>query len=91
MGRPRYAPELREELIRLALEGQSVASLARDYEPSEATIHKWIVEAREEEAGRTGRDVRDVEAVYAENRRLRRDVAILKKAAAWFAKDQIDR
>ena len=82
MGRQRYAPELREELIRLALEGRSVASLARDYEPSEATIHKWVGEAREKEAGRTGRDVRDIEAVYAENRRLRRDVAILKTKRA---------
>ena len=90
MKKQNYAAEIREELVRLAAEGHSIASLARDYEPSAATIHKWVRQARQEQANRTGLDLKDVEAVYAENRRLKRDVAILKKAAAWFAKDQID-
>lgn len=42
MKRQNYAPEIREELDRLAAEGLSVDSLARDYEPSTVTVHNWI-------------------------------------------------
>ena len=42
MGRERSAPVLREELVLLVLEGQSSASLARDFKTFVATIPKWI-------------------------------------------------
>ena len=50
----RYSPELKEKIVKLAKDGQSVASLARDHEPSESTIRTWVKLAQESEAGPKG-------------------------------------
>ncbi len=48
----RYSPELRQKIVKLAREGRSVASLAREYDgPAESTIRKWVKQSRESEAG----------------------------------------
>lgn len=49
-----YSPELKEKIVRLEREGQTVVSLAREYEPSASTIRKWVKQARESEAGPRG-------------------------------------
>ena len=49
MGRQRYTPVLREELVRLVLEGQSVVLLAHDFKTLAATLPKWIGKVREPE------------------------------------------
>ena len=47
----RYSHELKEKIVKLASDGQPVASLAREHEPSESTIRKWVKQAQESEAG----------------------------------------
>lgn len=48
----RYPPELKEQIVKLAREGRSAASLAREYDgPAESTIRKWVKQSRESEAG----------------------------------------
>ncbi|MDE2679233.1 MAG: transposase [Gemmatimonadota bacterium] len=46
-----YSHELKDKIVKLASDGQSVASLAREHEPSESTIRKWVKQAQESEAG----------------------------------------
>ncbi len=84
MGRKHYSKVLREQVISEVRSGRSVASVARDYEPSAHTIHRWLASAGNE-AGRVGEV--DQAVLLAENARLRRDLAILKKAAVWFARE----
>jgi transposase len=88
-----YTAEFREEAVRLALEGrQSRAQLARDLDVSVWTLSEWVRKHKEKIG-----DVRPprAETLEEENRRLRRENArlkeekeILKKAAAYFAKEQ---
>lgn len=44
MSRVPYAPEFKEQLVELARSGRSVASLPREFEPTETTIAKWVKE-----------------------------------------------
>jgi len=46
----RYSRELKEKIVRLARDGRSVGSLAREHGPAESTIRKWVKQAWESEA-----------------------------------------
>ncbi len=91
--RPRYAAEHRARLVELARSGRSPEALAREFEPTAGTIRDWVRAADAAE----GRDAAGwTRAEREENRALRRKVAqqaleleILKKAAAWFARETI--
>lgn len=89
--RPPYSAEFREQLVALARSGRSVAELAREFEPSAATIHNWLRQA-DRDAGKRAdlpstaeRD--ELRRLRKENRQLRLEREILSKAAAWFAKE----
>ena len=43
--RPPYPPEFRAQLVALHRAGRTPAELAKEFEPSEATIHPWIAQA----------------------------------------------
>ena len=90
MGRKIYSPELKERIVTLATQGRPIAQLAREYEPTEQTIHKWVTESK-----KGSKQLRLERDMAAENRRLRRENKrlkeinqILEKATAWFAKEQ---
>lgn len=86
MSRLPYPPEFREKILSLHRSGRSVASLARDFEPSAATIHNWIKKAREEDELTLDEDDRsELSRLRRENRRLKMEREILEKATAWFA------
>lgn len=89
--RPNYPVEYREKILDLYRSGRSVASLARDFEPSAWTIHRWIEEARQEgkllPEDRAQNEREELELLRKENRILREERDFLKKAAAWFAKE----
>ncbi len=87
MGRKHYSKVLREQIISEVHSGRSVAAVARDYEPSANTIHRWLASVGgEDQLG----DQADKAALVAEIARLRRDNVILKKAAAWFARENLE-
>jgi transposase len=78
-------------LLRRVESGETPEELARQFEPSAQTIRNWMkAEIKAETVSpETGRSIAELEE---ENRELRRQlederesVAILKKAAAWFA------
>jgi transposase len=86
-----YPPEYRRRIVELARAGRSVAALAREFEPSVNTIRNWVRQADGDE-GHRGDGLTTEER--SEIRRLRRQVKqlelereILKKAAAWFARE----
>jgi transposase len=90
----RYSEEFRDESVRLVIESKSsVAQIAKDLGVSTWTLRGWVKKHRE----RIGaNELRRPETLEEENRRLRRELAVLrqerdllKKAAAYFAKEQL--
>lgn len=89
-----YTQEFRDESVRLVQEsGRTVAEVARELGVQVWTLRGWIKKAREKQ--RAGL-APEPETLEQENRRLRREVAqlrqereILKKATAYFAKEQL--
>jgi transposase len=73
-------------------EGKTVAAAARDLDLTESALRSWVEQARADRThGRTGlttaeRD--ELTRLRKENRELRTERDILKKAAAFFAKHQ---
>lgn len=91
-GKRRYAPEFRASAVALVLnEGRSVRQVAEDLGMAKHTLHAWVSQARRGRGVFTPVAERDLNArvreLEAENRRLRIERDILKKATAFFAKD----
>jgi len=88
-----FTKEYKAETVRLVREGgRSISEVARDLELTESALRNWIRQA-EVDAGR-GRPGELTTAEREELQRLRREVKdlriereILKKAAAFFAKE----
>ena len=89
--RPPYAPEFRQEMVKLVRSGRNPEELAREYEPSSQTIRNWVAQADRDEGrrddGLTSAEREELRRLRRENRRLREEREILKKAAAWFARE----
>ncbi len=87
--RPPSPPEERRRLVELVRAGRSPARLAEEFEPSEQVIRNRVRQADLDEGTRTdGLTTTEREALARrrrENRQLREEREILKKAAAWFA------
>jgi transposase len=89
--RPAYPPELRRKLVDLARSGRTIADLAREYEPTENSIRSWVRQAERDGGLRTdglsSDERQELNRLRRENRVLREERDILKKAAAWFAQE----
>ena len=89
--RPPYPPEFRQEMVKLVRSGRNPEDLARQYEPSSQTIRNWVAQADRDEGrrddGLTSAEREELRRLRRENRRLREEREILKKAAAWFARE----
>jgi transposase len=89
-----YAEEFREEAVRLVLERKScLTEVARDLGVNTWTLRGWV--KRHKDKTRGNAPPRE-ETLEEENRRLRRELSILKqerdilkKAAAYFAREQL--
>jgi transposase len=90
--RREFTDEFKAEVVALCKAGdRSKAQIARDLDLNPNLIQKWI---RNAEAAGTGGDVRlndserdELARLRKENARLRMEREILKKAAAFFAKE----
>lgn len=92
MSRHPYPHEYREQILSLHRSGRSVASLARDFEPSAATIHNWIKNAEVDQTPELSDDERaELKRLRLEVKRLKTEREILEKAAAWFAQKTVPR
>ena len=86
-----YAAEFRARIVDLVRKGRTPEELARQFEPSAQGIRNWVRQA-DRDAGRrqdglTTAEQDEVRRLRRENRMLREEREILKKAAAWFARE----
>jgi transposase len=77
-------------MLRHQIKGMSVAQMARDLDQTAATMSVWSERARSERGqgtlGLTAAERTELARLRAQNRELRRERAILRKAAAFFAR-----
>jgi transposase len=76
-------------MVELVRSGRSPEALAQEFEPAAQTIRNWVKQADLDDGrradGLTSSDRDELRRLRRENRRLREEREILKKAAAWFA------
>jgi transposase len=89
--RPPYAPEFREQIIELVRAGRTPDELAEEYEPSGQTIRNWVAQAERDQGlrkdGLSTDEKEELRRLRREIKILRQEKEILKKAAAWFARE----
>jgi transposase len=91
--RRQFDDEFKAQAVRLVLdEGKSIGAVSRDLDLTESAVREWVKRARADRTqGRTGLTTLEREELARlrkENRELRTEREILKKAAAFFAKHQ---
>ena len=89
---PPYPAEFRVEAVRLLRSGvKSAPELAKDLGVSDQTLRNWLRQADRDRGrhhdGLTSEEREELRRLRRENRVLREEREILKKAAAWLAKE----
>jgi transposase len=92
--RPRraFTPEFKADIVERCRQGdRTVGQVAKDFDLTETAVRAWVKQAELDAGDRTDGLTSDEQAELAalrrENRRLREDVEILKRATAFFAKE----
>ncbi|CAN5854048.1 transposase [soil metagenome] len=92
MPRP-HPPEFRQRAVELArLREQPVADIARDLGVSESCLRRWMAVADVDDGrrpGLTSDDKTELVALRRKNRVLEMENEILKRAAAYFARENV--
>jgi transposase len=87
-----FAAEFKAEIVELCQRGdRSVGQVARGFDLTETAVREWVKQAGRDagtraDGGLTTAERRELSELRRENRRLREDVEILKRATAFFAK-----
>ena len=88
---PTYPAEFKRQMVELVRSGRSVESLAKEFEPCAQSIATWVRQADLDEGrredGLTTDEREELRRLRRENRTLRVEREILKKAAVWFARE----
>src|SRR3954469_13424611 len=92
--RPRraFTPEFKAEIVELCQRGdRSVGQVAKDFDLTETAVREWVKQAELDTGTRTDGLTSDEKTELAqlrrENRQLREDVEILRRATAFFVKE----
>lgn len=89
--KPPYTPEFRRRMVELVRAGRQPEELAEKFEPSAQSIRNWVVQADRDDGrradGLTSTERDELRRLQRENKTLREERDILKKAAAWFARE----
>lgn len=91
----KYDPSFKAEAIRLALtSSQPISKTARDLGVNDSTLYNWLSQERDK-TGNQGNNlenevnlVNELNRLRKENMRLKEERDILKKATAFFVKEQ---
>lgn len=74
-------------------DGLSVSQVCRDLDLTDSAVRRWVAQYEAEQRGEAGNgepltaEQRRIRELERENRRLKEDVALLKKASAFFAQE----
>jgi len=88
-----FTPEFKAEIVELCGRGdRSVGQVAKDFDLTETAVREWVKQAgrdadTQQDGGLTTDERRELAQLRRENRRLREDVEILKRATAFFANE----
>jgi transposase len=88
-----FTPEFKAEIVDRCQHGdRSVGQVAKDFDLSETAVREWVKQAgrdagTRDDGGVAGSEKEELAQLRRENRRLREDVEILKRATAFFAKE----
>jgi transposase len=90
--RPPYPPEFRAEAVELIRSGtKTIRGLSRDLGVSDQTLRNWLrqgdIDAGRRQDGLTTSEREELRRLRSENRTLRMERDLLRKAAVFFAKD----
>ena len=91
--RRNFTAEQKADAVRLVREVGSLSQVARDLDVSENTIRRWCKQAEIDAVGGpegalTSEEREELRRLRRENRTLQMERDFLKKAAAFFAKDE---
>lgn len=89
-----FSAEFKLQVVQMIREqGLSVSEVCRDMKLGETGVRRWLAQVDDEAAGRPGLgkpltpEQQRIRQLEAENKQLRGDVDILKKASAFFARE----
>jgi transposase len=93
----RYSKEFREEAVKLVIDQDlSIPEVSRRLDVPKSTISNWVKASKAGKLGNIGKNRRELSDTELTLARLKRELAqvkmerdILKKAAAYFAKESI--
>ena len=89
-----HPPEFRRRAIELARGGeQPIAAVAKQLSISESCLRNWLTQADADDSGSDSRltsaEKRELTALRRDKRRLEMENEILKRAAAYFARENV--
>lgn len=86
-----FTPEYKAEVVALCRKGdRSIGAIARDLDISESVVRRWVAQAEIDSGQREGlttTERAELAQLRRENRILREERDILKRATAFFAKE----
>jgi transposase len=83
-----YPKEFRPDVIAVARQGdQPIAQVARSFGVSESCLARWLRTADREEGLTAGADWAELRELRKRNRQLEQENEVLRRAAAYFARD----
>src|SRR5215471_16666569 len=86
-----FTAEFKAEIVELCQRGdRSIGQVSRDFDLTETAVREWVRQAERDagtrdDGGLTSDERRELAELRKENRRLKEDVEILKRATAFFA------
>ncbi len=89
----KFPPEFKRDVVRVARRGDlTLNEVAADFDISIESVNRWMRQADIDDGvkdGLTTAEQAEVVRLRRENRRLEQENEILRRAAAYFARDQL--
>ena len=86
-----FTPEFKAEIVELCRRGdRSVGQVSRDFDLTETAVRAWVRQAEIDGGARDGLTTEErieLTRLRRENRSLKEDVEVLKRATVFFAKE----
>ena len=89
INRKHYSEEFKKEAVMRVMEKSSSANrVSRDLGVSQSVLSRWVRQFKQEGSSVFGQEGIEVKKLQAENKRLKAERDILKKAVSFFAKHE---